>query len=128
MDNLYQLPNDDAMYDQTSNWIAKIDRGLNVEEQQAFKQWLSEHPQHLKLINDMAVMWDKMDSLDRLSDLFPETSQQPAPTKQWHVAIAASVIVALLLGVLSFTGVGSLFGDEQQFVRYETSVGEHNTF
>jgi len=127
MDNLYQLPNDDAMVDQASNWIAKIDRGLTSDEKQVFKQWLSEHKQHLKLINDMAVMWDKMDSLDRLSDLFPETSQQPAPTKQWHVAIAASVAVALLLGALSFTGVG-LFGDDQQFVRYETSVGENSTF
>jgi len=128
MDNLYRLPNDDTMVDQASNWIAKIDRGLNNDEQQIFKQWLSENKQHLKLINDMAVMWDKMDSLDRLSGLFPETSQQPAPTKQWHIAIAASVVVALLLGVLSFTGVDSLFGDDQQFVRYETSVGEHSTF
>ncbi|MFT4870790.1 MAG: transmembrane sensor, partial [Colwellia sp.] len=72
MTNVYPLNNDDeVMFDQASIWIARMDRSLTELEQAEFKAWLSENSQHQKLIIEMASMWDKMDSLDRLADLFP---------------------------------------------------------
>ncbi len=125
MSNLCQFPNDDVMVDQASEWIAKIDRGLSKKEHLAFKQWLSKDSKHFGLITEMATLWDKMDSLDRLAELFPETTKRPSPIKNWSLALAASVVLALFIGLLNHNG---LFSDQQQFVRYETSVGENSTF
>lgn len=128
MSNVYPLINDDAMYEQASQWIAKIDRGLTKHEHREFKLWLAKDREHQKLITEMAGLWDKMDSLDRLADLFPATPKKSSGFKKWGMAMAASVVLALCIGILTDHGLNNLFSDEQQFVRYETAVGESSTF
>ena len=134
MTNVYSLNNDDEIiFDQASIWIARMDRSLTELEQAEFKAWLSENEQHQKLIIKMASMWDKMDSLDRLADIFPASNKAETKTKsaantsQWPLALAASLVLAL--SVLFFTDItlNSLWQEEQQFVRYETAVGESST-
>ena len=134
MTNVYSLNNDDeVMFDQASIWIAKMDRSLTELEQAEFKAWLSESEQHQKLIIEMASMWDKMDSLDRLADLFPTSDKtdskfKSAPkTAQWPLAFAASLVLALFIVFFTDITLSSLWQEEQQFVRYETAVGESST-
>lgn len=135
MTNVYSLNNDDeVMFDHASIWIARMDRSLTELEQEEFKIWLSKNDRHQKLIIEMASMWDKMDSLDRLADLFPTSDKADSKTKsapttiiQWPLALAASLVLAL--SVLFFTDISlnSLWQEEQKFVRYETAVGESST-
>lgn len=129
MTNVYSLNNndDEAMFDQASIWIARMDRSLTKSEQAEFKAWLSEDEQHQKLIIEMASMWDKMDSLDRLADLFPASNKTEPRFSQWPVALAASLILALFVTFFTDITLNSLFQKDQQFVRYETAVGESST-
>jgi len=138
MTNVYSLnTDDDVMFDQASVWIAKMDRSLTESEQIEFRTWLAENAQHQKLIIEMAGMWDKMDSLERLADLFPaankaEPSSKPAAksapsSAQWPLALAASLVLALFVTLFSDISLNSLWQGEQKFVRYQTAVGESST-
>jgi transmembrane sensor len=130
MTNVYSLhTTDDAMFDQASVWIAKMDRNLTEPEQIEFKLWLAGNEQHQKLIIEMAIMWDKMDSLDRLADLFPVANKKEKGLRitQWSIALAASVVLALFAAQFTDLSLNSLWQEEPQFVRYETAVGENST-
>lgn len=137
MTNVYPLNNDDeVMFDQASIWIARMDRNLTELEQAEFKAWLSENSQHQKLIIEMASMWDKMDSLDRLADLFPVLNKTESKVKsvpkttqvtQWPIALAASLVLASFVAFFTDITLNSLWQEEQKFVRYETAVGESST-
>jgi len=129
MTNVYSLNNDDAMFEQASQWIAKMDRGLSEQESEEFSGWLAASAQHQQLINEMAGMWDKMDALENLATLFPETDKEQSSVKKvvkWPVALAASALLALCFTLLNGGGFNSLLNPEQ-FVRYETAVGESST-
>jgi len=117
------------MFEQASLWIAKMDRSLTESEQVKFRSWLAEDNQHQKLIIEMASMWDKMDSLERLADLFPTAnkSESSANTAKWPLALAASLVLALFVAFFTEISFNSLWQEEQQFVRYETAVGESST-
>lgn len=116
--------------DDASDWIAKIDRNLTEEEKSALKTWLSLNVKNTEVLLEVAHLWDKMDDLSRLSDLFPQSS--PSTTKKrpvWLGAIAASVIFIVTLG---FYQSGLNFSADQPEVvamkmNYQTSVGESNT-
>jgi len=132
MTNVYPLMNNDEMFEQASQWIAKIDRTLTKQERQKFRLWLSKDSQHQKLLIEMAGLWDKMDALDSLADLFPAANHASinnkfSRAKKWSIAMAASIVLALFVGVLSDFSGRNLFGDDQQFVRYETAIGESST-
>ena len=134
MTNVYSLNNNkDVMLDQASLWIAKMDRRLTELEQAEFRVWLAQDQAHQSLIIDMASMWDKMDSLDRLADLFPAgdkvevTSSVLTKKIYWPLALAASVVMMVCIGLFTNTSFNLLWQEEQQFVRYETAVGESST-
>jgi len=137
MGNVHSLNNDDAMFDQASLWIAKMDRSLTERERNEFGSWLAVNEQHQKLIIEMATMWDKMDSLENLADLFPEANKKSTTspegthidnkTKQWGFALAASIVLAILVGLFSNNNFEQLLNGDQEFVRYETAVGESST-
>ncbi|EIK46063.1 cytochrome c oxidase cbb3-type, subunit I [Cellvibrio sp. BR] len=132
MSNIIEFPNREAIYDQASLWIARMDRELTSAEQQELVQWLAASEQHRSVLFEMAELWDKMDSLARLADLF----QAPAkPTRQprFYGAIAASV--ALLAVVIGWNLAPQVPGQllallpfQEQVVDgvYETAVGEHS--
>jgi len=135
MTNVYPLMDDDAKFEQASLWIAKIDRKLTVTEQQQFKNWLAQDMKHQELIIEMASLWDKMEALDRLAELFPDAdkagrskkSDKNSKVKKWSVALAASFLLAVVIGLLPNNNFESLVNGEQDFVRYETAVGESST-
>ncbi len=135
MSNVYQLPNQDEVYEQASLWIAKLDRTLTPAEEQELKQWLTT-PGHQDVLFQMASVWDSMDSLSRLSSLFPPPTRTSVgfPAK-YAVAAAASVLVVLLSGVwgmMTFAPKAApqwlmAWHIEQNIDGvYETGVGEHS--
>ena len=56
--------------EQACEWIARIDRELQEEEQVALQQWLAASPLNQQELFEVAKLWDKMDALSRLSALF----------------------------------------------------------
>jgi len=95
MSNVVELPNREQIYIEASLWIAKLDRELSEEERRQLQRWLHQHKEHARVLMEMAALWDKMDSLARLADLF-----QPPAAKSRHYwrygAVAASLVIALL--------------------------------
>ena len=132
MSNIIEFPNREAIYDQASLWIARMDRELTSAEQQELAQWLAASEQHRSVLFEMAELWDKMDSLARLADLF-QAPAKPARQPRFYGAIAASV--ALLTVVIGWNLAPQVPGQllallpfQEQVVDgvYETAVGEHS--
>lgn len=132
MSNIIEFPNREAIYDQASLWIARMDRELTNAEQQELAQWLAASEQHRTILLEMAALWDKMDSLARLADLF-QAPAKPARQPRFYGAIAASVaLLAIVVGWnLAPQVPGQLlallpFQEQVMDGVYETAVGEHS--
>ncbi len=132
MTNVHSLNTDDAMFEQASLWIARMDRSMTAQECKDFKAWLVESSKHQKLIIEMASMWDKMDALENLAELFPEagknsTTKMESRTSLWPIALAASFVFVALIGLLANNGIWRFINGGEEYVRYETAVGESST-
>lgn len=115
-----------------SDWIAKLDRGLTKAEKKHLSNWLSIDILNIEVLFEVAKMWDKMDDLSRLSDIFPQTDVKQKQTRKTFVAIAASLVVALTLmlyqsGSNLFPFVQSTSSIVAMQASYQTNVGESNT-
>lgn len=74
MNNVVKLKQPEVVLDEASTWLAKLDRGLSEEEQLALQHWMSQSKEHETTFLHMAKLWDKMDALSRLADIFPASS------------------------------------------------------
>jgi len=139
MSNIHQLhPNEQSQQDkqeelrldQASDWIAKLDRELSRTEKNEFQLWLSQDNKNVKLLLEIAKMWDKMEDLSRLSDLFPQEQVEKKSTP-WFVAVAASFVVAIIFSLVN-SGYAPFTDKTPSSVivmqtSYQTSIGESNT-
>ena len=80
MNNIRPMPSKERLYDQASQWIVKMDKGLSPDEETALREWLQADPQSYSILMEMTQLWDKMDAMSRLSDLFAK----PTATPQWR--------------------------------------------
>ncbi|MDX2367355.1 MAG: FecR domain-containing protein [Colwellia sp.] len=128
------IDDEEKRLDDASDWIAKIDRDLTEQEKSALRTWLLLTPKNTEVLLEVAHLWDKMDDLSRLSDLFPQTS--PSTSKKysaWLGALAASVIFIITLGFYQSGFNFSSFGQAEQPIivamqmNYQTGIGESNT-
>ena len=97
-----QLNEYEHLLDTASVWLVRMDEGLDSTQKIQLKQWL-EQPRHRAVLLEMAALWDKMDALSQLAELFPASPGKPQRTRQlapW--AAAATVIVVLLAGFGGF--------------------------
>lgn len=139
MSNIHQLgdhpsrersASEDLRLDQASDWIAKLDRGLTEQEHALLNEWLAESSENTAVLMEVAQMWDKLDELSRLSDLFPETQATERKNVTWYGALAASVLLAIVFSF--YQGSYNDFGADEasvvvQQMNYQTDVGESNT-
>lgn len=135
MSNVYTLPRNGDIWDQASDWLAKLDRGLTGQEEIALQEWLTETPANRKTLLKMAEMWDMMDSLSRLTDLFPQPIQGKKRTYHAPMALAATVLVAVFVSVwatliwnqrsttVENSGVAHSIGEQH----FNTGTGEKST-
>lgn len=140
MSNVYRLPDPERRLDEASEWLAKLDRGLDEPETRDFQCWLAASRENLDTFMRMAELWDKMDVLSRLADLFPpaaekEKKPRPVPSSLARGWLAAAASVLLLVGVVLWQSgalPGALLLPESRLASnvdrlYETAVGEHST-
>jgi transmembrane sensor len=132
--NVHELPLPEQVYSKACLWLAKIDRGLSVIEEEELHSWLIAHPGHKEAFMRAAEMSDKMDSLSRLADMFPEPVRRSNKTFGFSLAITASFLVVFLAAVMGFFNDEStaqkaavlaenLFGEK----RFETGKGEQSS-
>ena len=95
MSNIHNLFPPDNEFDEACDWLAKIDRGLSEEEEQALEDWLAADNAHADQLKLMAELWDQMDSLSRLSALFPAPDARSVLPRRAIAAIAATLLLAI---------------------------------
>jgi transmembrane sensor len=137
MSNIIELPTSEHRFDEASLWIAKLDRTLTYEEQQQLKQWLQADPESRAIFLRMAALWDKMDRLALLSEIFPHEKIQRSHHRLPIFAAAASIAIcvigvtwSLMPGTQSPCALWSAKGDEVVNIidgNYETAVGDKST-
>lgn len=140
MTNIHQInekkdaiADDDKRLTQASEWISKLDRRLTHDEQASLKEWLGLTCKNVEVLFEVAKLWDKMDSLSRLSDLFPQTSVAKRKVPKWLGGIAASIIFVMAIGYYQTTGSLPVFNQAEQAavvaiqMSYQTNVGENST-
>ena len=130
MTKMYRIESTKPRYDAASLWIERLSEGLTREEELELRSWLAEDPANQTLLEKMARLWDKMDSLSRLSTLIPqppsamESNRHRAP----YYALAASVVLglsALLFWNWSVDRYNAPQTAQQPAeVFYETAIGE----
>jgi transmembrane sensor len=133
MTNIYSLPTHKRRLDAASEWLAKLDRGLSATEEQDLKTWLAQHEENRRAFLQLASLWDKMDSLSLLTELFPQTRKHDR-RGLLYPAIAASVAVLVIAGWLVIQNAPNLLNSptaDRAAVTvasvYETAIGERST-
>lgn len=133
--NVTQLPNDDHILDQALHWLSEVDRGLTPEREVVLKEWLAQSVKHKESFLEMASMWDNLDALAQLSDVFPYKSS----SKRWYnqtgfYKIAASVLLCLTASFYLITPTGDKLVQQNSsseyrelVATYRTKIGEHST-
>lgn len=104
MSNLYELPERSDPLEEASQWLARLDRGLDAAGQEALRQWLGADPANPSKLMEVTRIWDKADTLTQLAELFPKPLHaSPGPSrKAWlGIATAAAVLLAVLAGLWS---------------------------
>ncbi len=124
MTNISQIPTKPDRYDEASHWIVKLDRGLSHDEEIALQEWMALAPENQTILLQMTQLWDKMDAMSRLSDLFAKPTRQKRPWQMPYIAIAASVIFTAAAGLWLLFPDSSAIDDQY---RYQTAVGEQST-
>lgn len=133
MSNVIEININKDPMDEASLWITRLDRGLSEEEQVELKLWLQVSDTHVETFMQLVKLWDKMESLSQLSELFPHKPQRLSSTRTSIYAWAASFIFASLISLGLWLNADIFFGqDTTQVVQfssdYETNVGEQSTF
>ena len=136
MSNLYQLPNKEEVLDKASYWLAELEKGLDHQKEIELGEWLNQAPINKEIFFELTGMWDKMDSLSRLKDLFPLPVDRPVQKQFGAQIIFASVLlIAVFTSVFTLTDtfnfeseliqVTELKNDAEQL--YTTNIGEKST-
>ena len=99
-DNVVPLRSENQIMDDASLWLVKLDEGLTDVQQQELSSWLR-HRRHRDAFLEMARLWDKMDSLSQLSELFPDVPSQKR-RRTPLLAMAASVMLLVFTGLATW--------------------------
>lgn len=135
-DNILSFPDRHRSQETASYWLVKLDSGeLSGEDSLALREWLSINPEHKKAFMGLAVLWNKMDVLAELADLFPlsrKTGESYGKTRTGlrfstrFAALAACLFIAVCTGMVLGTGLYSTGRTDKlpADTVYRTAVGE----
>ena len=110
---------------EASAWIAKMDKGMSDADADALLAWMRADPRNEAELLEMARMWDKMDALARLSEVFP---LPPVLGMGRRMAMAASFVVVVAGFVMAALTMNPYEGKPRPSLAsataaYETAIG-----
>lgn len=119
MSNVTNISDRDSRDVEAGLWISKIGRGLDEHEHIQFNEWVSVDENRREFIY-LAKLWDDMDELSRLAEIFPKEGFAERKRGGRYLAYAASIMIAVTLSVLGLSKYQEINYQES----YATSVGE----
>ncbi len=121
---------DDDRAVQASGWIARLDRGLNTSERAELEAWLMASPDNEAELLAMAELWDRIDVLSCLAEIFPHPVPFAArPHHRVRIAtLGTAVAVILVAAAVLIARSPSLSAPDMpattvETATYETAVG-----
>jgi len=136
MAEILNFPENARMEEEASHWLVRLDNGpLSDEEAQEFRAWLEADAGHRNMMVELCHLWDNMEILSELSELFPlsrktaSISNRPRiPVGAVAVTTAAAAATIILVVVLLFQqqpGMGGLLETDAASPElvYQTRVG-----
>lgn len=136
MVNILNFPERRRVKEEAGYWLVKLDRNeLSEEDAVALREWLHSDPRHKETLIELAGLWDDMDIMAQLSDLFPlDQTQARTPDSSRVVRGSRIMKAAVAAGLLVVAGVivlmkpditGIDIADSGRFEStYRTAVGE----
>lgn len=137
MADILNFPERDRIEQEAAEWLVKLDNGpLSDEEAAQLSLWLERSGEHRRTIVELCSLWDDMDIMSELSELFPlagktesgkARARRPfSPILGASLAAAATVILVVVFVFQQQAGFGldrqaGITGAENV---YQTSVGE----
>lgn len=125
MAKIIPMPDQTKHHVEASQWLSSIDAGLNETEKHEFQEWLATDVKNRDAFQYLAHLWDDMDDLSRLAEIFPDDGQVERKHSSANWSIAASIAVVLISITLYFGKENMHQGDLVK--SYETSIGEHSS-
>jgi transmembrane sensor len=131
--NVTEFPDLERAREEAAAWIARLDRGLSAIERADLRRWREANPANARALRQMAQLWEGMDVMKVLAEMFPEYGQpapaQSAPPRRIRGAVAAGLAAtALLAGLFAWSYRGDLQAPAVQaapLASYSTDLGEH---
>ena len=124
MSNVYPLVTQELREEQASLWLARLDAGLDPHQAQELREWMWADSKNQQTLSEMAVVWDKMDLLANLSDVFPHSPETVSKRQTRWLAVAAVVMVAVVGGLIAQWQAASQLAASREVASYETPVGD----
>lgn len=131
MAKLLRFPDAMRSREDAALWLAKLDKGLRVDERAALAVWLESAPNREALL-ELASFWDELDVLAELSDLFPlERRPRFAPRlhrARWVLAgSAAALALAVFVYQTAFAPVEASSSAPARSETFATAIGGRST-
>lgn len=133
MSNVVKLRSEDERYDVAARWVARLDEDMSPADRAELQSWLAEDDRNQALLEKMAMLWDKMDSLSRLSSLFPpQRPTHSATSRKFAYGVAAAIVIGIAVGLFgsyqpTVSGGQAIVAQAQSVHAYQTAVGERST-
>lgn len=140
MSKVINFPNEQFIREQAGLWIARIDRGLNPAEQNELCGWLAQDSRHRATLFEMAEIWDRMEVLGEIAELFPLQQSYPRVSGAYWRPVALgtlALLVCMVIGEWLLRPERAAPGDallasaaiQDNFsADYHTRIGEQRTF
>lgn len=134
--NVTQLPpKDDKVLDEALHWLSEVERGCLLPEREVLlRKWLQQSPKHKDTFLEMASMWDELDVLAQLSDIFPYKKTTDKSYKSiGFYSLAASLVFCFFFAFYFVSPFNHsikqmMVADSLELVAtYKTKVGERIT-
>lgn len=118
--------------EQACLWLARLDRGASAEELAQLAEWLEQDSLHVRMLINMAAMWDQAALLSELAEIFPLEDKAVALRARrkgrggWFVAVTGLAAAMLVMGIYIGLRNSEMWPrapllDES----FATAVGEH---
>lgn len=122
-----------SIEDEACAWVARLDRGLNSEEEQGFLVWLNTTPTHNTIFYGVASYWDESDVLSKLAKnkpLIKRNVNEIRVSKFLILPVAASALLMMLTCFFGLfrDGLGHEYSNGEAghyAAEFSTGVGEH---
>ena len=86
-----------VIYEEAIQWIVEMDLGLSEQRQVELQQWMRQSEQHKTTLFEQAKLWDELNILGKLSEIFP--AEKPQKQTKYYL-VAASILLIFLTGML----------------------------